>query len=61
MVYRFFDKKIGSGTTSNVTVNVNEVKAQELHKPVIKQVKIAADLTKMGSLSSKNHGAKYLL
>ena len=34
MVYKFLDKKIGSG------VNVNEVLAQELHKPVIKKFKI---------------------
>ena len=30
MVFKFFDKKIGSG------INVNEVLAQELHKSVIK-------------------------
>ena len=33
MVYKFFIKKIGSGT------NVIEVLAQELHKPVIKKFK----------------------
>ena len=31
MVYKFFDKKIGSG------MNVNEVLAQELHKPMNKK------------------------
>ena len=33
MVYRFFDKKTGSG------INVNEQLAGELHKPVIKESK----------------------
>ena len=37
MVYKFFDKKIGSGAraTGKREANVNEVLAQELHKPVI--------------------------
>ena len=35
MVYEFFHKKIGSG----IRANVNEVLAQELHKPVIKKFK----------------------
>ena len=35
MVYNFFDRKIGAGTTSKATTNINEV-PQELHKPVIK-------------------------
>ena len=35
MVYMFFDKKIESGAK----VNVNEVLAQELNKPVIKNIK----------------------
>ena len=46
--------------------NVNEMLTQELHKPVIKKIQkmkvyarfkyniLAADLTEMGSLSSKN-------
>ena len=67
MVYKFFDKKTGS------RVSVNEQLAEELHKPVIKQFKgrkayarfkdniWAADLAKMGSLSSKNKNVKYLL
>ena len=68
MVYKFFDKKIGSG------ISVNEQLAEELHKPVIhKPVKEenvyarfkeniwAAGLAKMGSLSSKNKNVKYLL
>ena len=67
MVYKFFDKKTGSGS------NVNEMLAQELHKPVIKKFKRrkvyarfkdtiwAADLADMGSLSSFNRGVKYLL
>ena len=32
MVYKFFDKKTGSGMT------VNEKLAEELHKPIIKKV-----------------------
>ena len=59
MVYRFFDKKAGSG------INVNEQLAEELQKPVIKKFKRkiyatlkdniqAAYLAEMGSLSSKN-------
>ena len=33
MVYKFFDKKTGSG------ISVNEQLAEELHKPVIKTFK----------------------
>ena len=33
MVYKFFDKKIGTG------ISVNEQLAEELHKPVIKKFK----------------------
>ena len=33
MVYRFFDKKTGSG------IGLNEQLAEELHKPVIKKFK----------------------
>ena len=62
MVFKFFDKKTGSG----VKASVNEELAQELHKPVMKKPKRrkiyerfkdniwAADLAEMGSLSSKN-------
>ena len=39
MVYKFFDKKIGSRMTSKKISNLNEVLAQELHKPVIKKFK----------------------
>ena len=72
MVYKFFDKKIESVKTSQVTANVNEVLAQKLHKPMIKKFKRrkvyarfkdniwAANLVEMGSLSSKNRGVKYL-
>ena len=52
MVYKFFDKKIGS------VVNVNEVLAQKLHKP---DNIFAADLAEMISLPSFNCGVKYLL
>ena len=67
MVYKFFDKKTGSG------ISVNEELAEELRKPVIKKFKKrkvyarfkdniwAADLAEMGSLSSKNKNVKYLL
>ena len=66
MVYRFFDKKIGSG------VSVNEKLGEELHKRVIKKFKRRkvfarfkdniweAGLAKMGSLSSKNKNVRYL-
>ena len=66
MVFKFFDKKIGS------SVSVNEQLAEELHKPVIKKIKRtkvyarfrdniwAADLAPLGSLSSKNKNVKYL-
>ena len=33
MIYKFFDKKTGSG------MNINEQLAEELHKPVIKEFK----------------------
>ena len=67
MVYKFFDKKTGSG------ISVNEQLAEELHEPVIKKFKRrkvyarlkdniwAADLAEMGSLSSNNENVKYLL
>ena len=60
MVYKFFDKKIGSG------ISINEQLAHELHKPVIEKFKRrkvyvkfryniwAANLAGMGSSSSKN-------
>ena len=67
MVYKFFDKKTGSG------ISVNEELADELHKPVIKKFKRrkvyknfkdniwVTDLIKMVSLPTKNKSAKYLL
>ena len=67
MVYKFSDKKTGSG------VSVKEELAPELHKPVIKKSKTrrvyarfkddirTAELAKIGSLSSFNCGVKYLL
>ena len=67
MVYKFFDKKTGSG------ISVNEQLAEKLHKPVTKKYKIrkvyarfkdsimAADLAEMESLSSKNTNVRYLL
>ena len=41
MVYKFFDKKTGSGAiaTSRAGVSVNEQLAEELHKPVTKKFK----------------------
>ena len=74
MVYKFFDKKPGSGgkVASKAGVSVNEQLIEELHKPIIKKFKRkvyenfkdniwAADFSKMGSLSSKNRNVKYLL
>ena len=67
MVYKFYDRKTGSG------MSVNEQLAEELHKPVIKNFnrrKVYArfkdniqvpDLAEMKSLSSKNINVKYLL
>ena len=67
MVYKFFDKKTGTG------VSVNEQLAEELHKPVTKKFKgrkvyaifkdniWAADLAEMESLSLKNKNVKNLL
>ena len=41
MMYKCFDKKIGSRAieTRNVRANINEELSQELHKPVIKKYK----------------------
>ena len=67
MVYKFFDKKVGS------RMSVNEQLAEELYKPVTKKFKRrkfytrfkdniwAADLAEMKSLPSKNKNVKYLL
>ena len=67
MVYRFFEKKTGSG------VGLNEQLAEELHNPITKKFKRrkvnarlkdniwVADLAEMESLSSKNKNVKYLL
>ena len=67
MVYKFFDRKAGSG------ISVNEQLAKELRKPVIKKFKrrkvyarfkdniLAEDVAEMESLSSKNKNIKYLL
>ena len=73
MVYKVFDKKTWSGVTGKMGVNVNEMLAHKLHKPVIKNFKRrkgyarfkdniwAADLAEMGSLPSKNWSVKNLL
>ena len=65
MVYKFFDKKTGSG------ISANEQLAKELYKAVIKKFKRrkvsarfrdniwAADLADMESLSFKNKNVKY--
>ena len=67
MVYKVFDKKIGSEESVKVQL------AEDIHKPVIKNFKRrkvyarfkdniwAADLGKIGSLSSKNEDIRYLL
>ena len=64
MLYKFFDKKTGSG------ISANEQLAEELHKPVIKRFKRkkvyarfkdiiwAADFVELGLLSSKNKNIK---
>ena len=75
MVYKFFDKKTGSGAiaTTKSGVRLNEELAEELHKPVIKKFKRrkvharfkdniwAEYLAEMGSMSSKNENVKFLL
>ena len=67
MLFKIFDKRTGSGTSTNEEI------AEELHKPVIKKSKWrqiyarlkdniwAADLAEMRSLSSKNKNVKYFL
>ena len=65
MVYKFFEKKIGSG------VKENEKLAEELHKPIIEKIQRenslceiniwATDLAEMRSLSSKSKNVRYLL
>ena len=74
MVYKFFDKK----STSFSGVAINEIKqnlqlAEELHKPVIRNVKKitvylefkdnirGADLTDMQVISKLNKGFRFLL
>ena len=75
MVYKFFDKKIGSGAiaTSKAGVSVNEQLSEELHKPVTEKFKTtkvytrlkdniwSADLAEIVSLSFKNQNIKNLL
>ena len=71
MVFKFFDKKTGSGVIGKAGVSVNEQLVEELHKPVIlKRRKVyarfedniwAADLAEMESFSSKNNYVKYFL
>ena len=49
MVYKFFDKKTGSGAiaTSRAGVSVNEQLAEELHKPVTKKIQKKKSLCKI--------------
>ena len=66
MFFKLFDNKTGSGAS------VNEELGEKLHKPVNKQSKgrkiyarfkgniLGADLTKIGSISSKIRSVKYL-
>ena len=73
LVYKLFDpSKIESGAGSKVRTNVNKVLAQELHQWLKKSKKEkcmqgfkdniwAANIAKIGSLSSMNCGVKYLL
>ena len=70
MVYKFFDKK---SKESGITNESNYQLANELHKPIIKNIKKrkvycsfkeniwGVDLTDMQSLSRFNKGIKYLL
>ena len=64
MVYKFFDKK-SSG--NGITNESNYQLANELHKPIIKNVYSSfkdtwsVDLADMQSLSKYNKGFKYLL
>ena len=44
MVYKFFDKKTGSG------INVNEQLAEELHKPVLKNSKEEKSMRNLGAI-----------
>ena len=67
MMYKLFDKKI----ESRKKANVNEVLAQELHKPVIKKFKTTkmyekfkdniwvTDFAEIALSSSKNRSVKY--
>ena len=75
MVYKFFDKKKGSGVKaiSKARVSVNEQLAEELHKPLIKKFKRrkvyarfkdsigAVHLAEMESLSCRIKNVKHLL
>ena len=75
MVYKFSERKTGSGliVTSKIGVNINEKLAKDLCKPVIRKFKRrkvytrfkdniwAANLSEMGSLSSMNKNVKNLL
>ena len=68
MVYKFFDKKIGSGVGAGVSVN--EQLSEELHKPVTEKFKTtkvytrlkdniwSADLAEIVSLSFENRNVK---
>ena len=51
---KFFDKKLGSRTKSKEEVDVNEVLAQELHKPYL-----GSKNAEMISLFTKKRGLKY--
>ena len=44
MVYNFLDKKTGSVATNKKTPNLNQVLAQEVQKPVIKETQKKKDL-----------------
>ena len=37
MIHKSFDKETGSGETSKKISNLNEVLAQEIHKPMIRK------------------------
>ena len=65
-MYRIFVKKAETGARSRARVNANEVLAQELHKPVIKNLKEVKSVPGLKiifiiSLFPKNWGVKYLI
>ena len=66
MIYKFFDKKTGSGMQMNIYLknHINQLLKNSKKQKVSARFKDniwAADLAEMGSLSSKNKNVEYLL